>query len=141
MQTRYFALFIGIVYLLIGILGFFPGLGSDPSRDIAVDSLYFSLFGLFDVNILHTLVHLLVGVAGIVAYREFDTARLYARALAVVYGVLAVFGVIPGLNDLFGLVPLWGADVILHAATALIAAYFGWVVPAPAEERRRAAVH
>jgi hypothetical protein len=83
------------------------------------------------VNILHTLVHLLVGIAGIAAYRTFDSARVYAKALAVLFGVLAVFGIIPGLDEVFGLVPLWGADILLHAGTALIAAYFGWFAPAP----------
>ena len=35
-------------------------------------------------------------------------------------------GLIPGLNTTFGLIPIFGNDVWLHALTALIAAYFGW---------------
>lgn len=141
MQTRYFALFFGIVYTLVGILGFFPGLGSDApeDRELTVETLYFSLLGLFDVNILHTLVHLLVGLAGIAAYRAYDSARMYARGVAVLFGVLAVFGIIPGLDEVFGLIPLWGADVLLHAGTALVAAYFGWVAPASDRDRRTSA--
>jgi hypothetical protein len=51
--------------------------------------------------------------------------------------VLTVFGLIPGLNTLFGLTPLFGHDVWLHALTAIIAAWFGWkaVEPVPAGTR------
>jgi hypothetical protein len=38
-----------------------------------------------------------------------------------------VAGLVPGLNTMFGLVPLFGNDIWLHALLAGIAAYFGWV--------------
>jgi hypothetical protein len=56
--------------------------------------------------------------------------------MAVLYGGLAVMGLIPGLNTLFGLVPLFGHDVWLHAGTAAIAAYFGFGQRAEAMEIR-----
>ena len=129
MMTRRFALIVGIVYLVIGIAGFIPGLvqGQDYP-DLAVDAGSGALLGLFPVNVVHHLVHLLVGVLGIAAYRTFDSARLYARGLAIVYGVLAVMGLISAANlhTMFGLTPLFSHDVWLHAGTAIIAAYFGW---------------
>ena len=129
MLTRRFALVVGIVYLVIGIAGFIPGLvqGQDYP-DLAVDAGSGALLGLFPVNVVHHLVHLLVGVLGIAAYRAFDSARLYARGLAIVYGVLAVMGLISAANlhTMFGLTPLFSHDVWLHAGTAIIAAYFGW---------------
>jgi hypothetical protein len=88
------------------------------------------LLGLFPVNILHTLVHLLLGIWGIIAYRSFSGSRVYAKSLAVVYGLLAIMGLIPGLNTTFGLIPLFSHDIWLHALTALAAAYFGFVAPA-----------
>ena len=131
MMTRRFALVVGIIYLVIGIAGFIPGLvqGQDYStRGLAVDAGSGALLGLFPVNVVHHLVHLLVGVLGIAAYRAFDSARLYARGLAIVYGVLAVMGLISAANlhTMFGLTPLFSHDVWLHAGTAIIAAYFGW---------------
>ncbi len=131
MMTRRFALVVGIVYLIIGIAGFIPGLvqGQDYSgQGLAVDAGSGALLGLFPVNVVHHLVHLLVGVLGIGAYRAFDTARLYARGLAIVYGVLAVMGLISAVNlhTLFGLTPLFSHDVWLHALTAAVAAYFGF---------------
>jgi hypothetical protein len=129
MMTRRFALVVGIIYLVIGIAGFIPGLvqGQDYP-DLAVDTGAGALLGLFPVNVVHHLVHLLIGVLGIAAYRAFDSARLYARGLAIVLAVLAVLGLIEAGNlyTLFGLVPLFSHDIWLHAGTAVIAAYFGW---------------
>ena len=139
MMTRRFALVVGIVYVILGIAGFIPGLvrGQDYP-DLAVDAGSGVLLGLFPVNFVHHLVHLLVGVLGIAAYRAFDTARLYARGLAIVYGVLAVMGLISAANldTMFGLTPLFSHLVWLHAGTAIIAAYFGW---GPVDDRVEAA--
>ena len=96
------------------------------------------MLGLFPVNVVHHLVHLLVGILGIAAYRAFDSARLYSRGLAIVYAVLAVMGLISAANlhTMFGLTPLFSHDVWLHAGTAIIAAYFGW---GPVDARDEAA--
>jgi hypothetical protein len=135
MMTCRFALVVGIIYLVIGIAGFIPGLvQGQVYPDLAVDTGAGALLGLFPVNVVHHLVHLLVGVLGIAAYRAFDSARLYASGLAIVYGLLAVMGLISAANlhTMFGLTPLFSHDVWLHAVTAVIAAYFGW---GPVDER------
>lgn len=130
MAIRYFAIAAGLVYVLIGLLGFVPGInvpGPPDAPDIAVDNFYGYLLGLFPVNILHNLVHLAIGAWGIWAYTKgIPGSRMFARGLAVVYGLLAVMGLIPVLNTTFGLIPIYGHDVWLHAGTALLAAYFGW---------------
>lgn len=127
MLTRYFALAFGVIYLLVGILGFIPGLMT-PMTDppLAVNAAYGRLFGLFPVNVVHNIVHLALGAWGIVAYRTFVASRAYSRSLAVIFAVLTIFGLIPGLSTLFGLAPLFGHDIWLHALTAIVAAYFGW---------------
>lgn len=133
MAVRYFALIAGLAYVLVGILGFFPGAVQDPAAtdpSLAIDSGYGRLLGIFPVNVLHNLVHLALGVWGVIAYREWVAARGYARGLAIIYGVLTVMGLIPGLDTVFGLVPIFGNDIWLHAVTAIIAAYFGWGPPA-----------
>jgi hypothetical protein len=130
MSTRTFALVFGIVFLLIGIAGFVPGLvqpvheGHPP---LSVDSGYGQVFGLFPVNVLHNIVHLLFGIWGILAYKSLAGARTYARGVAIIYAVLTVAGLVPGLSTMFGLVPLYGNDIWLHALLAAVAAYFGWV--------------
>lgn len=129
MPTRNFALIIGIAFLAAGILGFVPGI-TRPAHDAAhlsVDAGYGYLVGLFPVNVLHNLVHLVIGIWGIAASRRYLAARAFCRSLAVIYGVFAVMGLIPALSTTFGLVPLFGHDIWLHAITALAAAYFGFV--------------
>ncbi len=130
MNTRTFALVFGVVFLLIGIAGFVPALVTpvhDGHPDIAVSSGYGQLFGLFPVNILHNIVHVVFGLWGLAAYRSLSGAKLYARGVALIYAVLTVAGLIPGLHTMFGLTPLFGNDIWLHAALAAVAAYFGWV--------------
>lgn len=128
--VRYFALIYGLAFLLFGVLGFVPGItqmhGEHP--DLAVEGPgHGYLLGLFHVNVLHNLVHLLFGVWGLASFRSYGASRLYARGVAVIYAALAVFGLIPGLNTLFGLVPLHGHDVWLHVVLAAGAAVFGFL--------------
>jgi Domain of unknown function (DUF4383) len=138
-NVRYFALVYGIVFLLVGILGFVPGLTTPPEAgaDVAVAMEFGRLFGLFPVNVLHNLVHIAFGIWGLAGYRTVSAARIYARSVAVIYAVLAVMGLIPVLNTTFGLIPLYGHDIWLHAMLAIVAAYFGWAPvraePVPAE--------
>ncbi|WP_035139951.1 DUF4383 domain-containing protein [Fischerella sp. PCC 9605] len=136
MRIRYFALVVGIFFLLVGILGFVPGLLSLPKSApaIQVNTGYGYLFGIFPINYLHNVVHLVVGVLGIAAFWSFKFARLYAQGLAIFYGLLAVMGLIPATNTTFGLIPIFGNNVWLHALTALIAAYFGYFVQVSPEE-------
>lgn len=128
-MIRMFALIFGIIYLLVGILGFVPGLNQHHADlpPIAIDSFYGRLLGLFPVNILHNIVHIAIGGWGILASRSVGASRLFGKAVAIIYGLLAVLGLIPGANTMFGLVPIFGHDVWLHILSALIAGYFGFV--------------
>ena len=87
---------------------------------------YGYLLGLFPVNVLHNLVHLVIGVLGMLAAGRAYNAVVYSRGLAVFYGLLAVMGLFPVLYTTFGLIPIFGNDVWLHGLTAAAAAYFGW---------------
>lgn len=128
MKTRYFALVMGIVFLAIGILGFVPGLLTSPvgQPQLAVEAGHGLLFGLFPVNVLHNIFHLIFGVWGVVVWKSFANSRTYSRTVAIVYAVLVVMGLIPVLNTFFGLIPLHGHIVWLHALIAIVAAYFGY---------------
>src|SRR6185295_17834597 len=130
MNARTFALAIGVAFLAAGVLGFVPGAVHPPhvgSPDLRIDTGYGYLLGLFPVNVLHNLVHLLIGIAGVIASRAHSVAIRFSRGLAVFYGALAIMGLIPALGTTFGLIPIFGNDVWLHALTAAAAAYFGWV--------------
>lgn len=128
-MIKTFALIFGIIYVLVGLAGFIPGLvtHSHDMPAIAVDTLYGRLLGIFPVNVLHSIAHLAIGAWGILASRSVAGSRLYGRALFVIYGLLALLGLIPATNTTFGLIPIFGHDVWLHAVSALIAGYFGFI--------------
>lgn len=138
MSVRYFAMIAGIVYVVVGLLGFLPNMRLPVHIEmphLAVGQGYGLLFGLFPVNVLHNFVHLFIGIWGIAAFSTFAASRTFARGLTVIYGVLAVMGLIPILNTTFGLIPLFGHDIWLHALTAVVAAYFGFAVRPPVVTR------
>ena len=132
----------GTVYGLVGLLGFVPSLLQLPPADppsLVVGTNYGYLLGMFPVNVLHNLVHIATGVIGIISASALGSARLYSRAIAIVFGVLAIAGLAPGLNTTLGLIPLFGADVALHGLTTLVSGYFGWFAGDARLPRTRAA--
>lgn len=135
MKTRYFALILGIAFLVVGVLGFVPRLVTMPEGQpsLLVEAGHGNLFGLFPVNVIHNLVHLAFGVWGVVVWRSFAGARIFARSTAVTYAVLTVMGLIPTLDTVFGLLPLHGHDIWLHVAIAAISGYFGYAPVASVE--------
>lgn len=127
MGIRTFARIYGIVFIIVGVGGFIPGVTTPHTHpNLGVEAGSGMEFGLFPVNYLHNLIHIAFGVWGLIAMRSVDAARLYARSVAIIYGVLTIMGLIPGANTTFGLVPIYGHDVWLHALLALIAGYFGF---------------
>jgi len=138
MKTSTFTLAFGIAYLAAGLLGLLPAALRPPPPDAPPTHftlLYGYLLGLFPVNVLHSAVHLAIGAWGLAAWRGMAEPRVYARSLAILYGALALMGLMPGMNTLFGMLPLHGHDVWLHAGTAAVAAYFGWRSEIPSERR------
>ena len=133
MNTRTFAMIFGIVFLLVGVLGFVSGptamggMGHPMDAKVTMTTLFGYELKLFPVNVLHSAVHVLFGLWGILAARSLGGAIGYFRAVAVIYAVLTVMGLIPTLSTTFGLIPLYGNDVWLHAVLAIVAAYFGWM--------------
>jgi hypothetical protein len=130
MNTRTFALIFGIVFLVVGAGGFIPGvtdMSAMPDAGVTMRNGFGHELGLFPINILHNIVHLLFGVWGILAYRSYSGARMYARVVAILYALLTILGLLPATNTTFGMIPIYGNDVWLHALLALVAAYFGWV--------------
>ena len=129
MTMRHFALTTGILYLVIGILGFFSGQVSAPPYDapwMAVWTGYGYLFGMLPVNVLHNLMYLLIGGWALSASRSFSGSLDFSHRVMMIAGALTVMGLLPFLDTAFGLIPLFGYNVGVHAMTALIAAYFGF---------------
>ena len=141
MAERYCALAIGIVFLILGIAGFIPALVTLPGAGdmsfippaAAHDaySLGFGyVFGLFPTNFLHNIVHCAVGLFGISAYTSYSSSRTFNRFFVVSYTLIAIMGILPFANTTFGLMPIFGNNVLLNGLTALAAAYYGIILPA-----------
>ncbi len=109
------ALAVGAVFLLVGLLGFVPGITSN------YDQLAFAghhsealLLGLFQVSVLHNVVHLLFGVAGVVLARSASGARSYLLFGGIIYLVLWIYGLVIDQDSAGNFVPLNAADNWLH---------------------------
>ena len=130
---RFFALITGVIYLVMGLMGFVPSFVAEPTTlpdyvaELGVHSGFGYLMGLFPINTPHNIVHLVVGAVGILASISLDSSRWFAGFLGIFYGLLTVMGLIPVANTTFGLIPIYGNDVWLHAITAAIAIYFGFI--------------
>ena len=83
-MVRKFALIFGIIYVLVGILGFIPSLSTHPADapHLSVESGHGYLLGYFPINILHNIVHLIIGLWGLLASKSVSGARLFAKVLA-----------------------------------------------------------
>lgn len=128
MSIRTFAAVFGIVFLLAGLSGFVPGLSPEHMHpDLTVTAGSRLALGLFPVNVLHNFVHLAFGLWGLLAARSVGGSLTYAKGVAIIYALLTVLGLIPTTNTTFGLVPIYGNDIWLHAGLAVVAAYFGFV--------------
>lgn len=109
------ALIYGIVFLLVGVAGFIPGLTTN------LDTLQFAghegdamLLGIFHVSILHNIVHLLFGVAGVLLARTAGAARHYLLWGGLLYLVLWIYGLIVDFDSAANFVPLSDANNWLH---------------------------
>ncbi|HET7692065.1 MAG TPA: DUF4383 domain-containing protein [Gemmatimonadota bacterium] len=119
MTVQRIAQIFGWVFVLVAVWGFFITGGS---MEAGMDAP--AILGLFPVNVLHNLAHLLLGIWGIVASRSFGSARSYAQIAGILYLVLAVLGFVDPTG--FGLLPLGGGDIGLHAVLGLILAGVGF---------------
>lgn len=108
----------GAVFVVVGILGFIPAFTPDGH-----------LLGIFEVNGVHNMIHLLSGVAALILSRSHKNARLYFQVFGVVYGLVTLLGIFHGDNDLLGIVAHNVADIFLHLIITAAALYFGFGTP------------
>ncbi len=114
------ALVVGVVFVLVGILGFVPGITSNfGAMAFAGHQSEALLLGLFQVSILHNLVHLLFGVAGIALSRTVAGARNFLIYGGVIYAVLWIYGLLIDFDSAANFVPLNSADNWLHLVLAI----------------------
>lgn len=120
------AVVFGIVFLLVGILGFIPAVAPNEM-----------LLGIFHVNAAHNVVHLLSGAVALACgFASVAASRIYFRIFGVVYGLVAVLGFIQGEGHLLGMISNNMPDVWLHVGIAAAALILGFVVRDGVTSRR-----
>ena len=127
-MVKTMAAVFGIVFLAVGILGFVPGITDDGH-----------LLGIFHVNTAHNIVHILSGIAALIAAGASLTAALYYfRIFGALYALVAILGFATGGDEpLLGIIANNPADNWLHLAIAVVALTLGF---APQFSTRRSAV-
>lgn len=115
-MTQTLAWVFGVVLTLVGILGFVPGVTNDMM-----------LLGIFHVDMLHNIIHIVTGLAALAAAWGMYSSRLYFQVFGVVYALVAVLGFVGGDNVL-GILMVNMADNLLHVLIAAVALYAGFMM-------------
>jgi hypothetical protein len=105
--TRVYALLFGVVYTLVGAIGFVVAPGLDERK----------LLFLFEINAPHNVVHSVIGLAGLYAVWRGKELQ-YAQAMTFLFSILTVAAFLP--QPLFGLLRVDGANLFLHGTTAIL---------------------
>ncbi len=114
------ALLAAVAFLVVAILGFVPGITTRFSElGFAGHQSEALLLGLFQISVLHNLVHALFGIVGLIAAKTVSGARGFLLGAGVTYLVLTVFGALIDLDSPLNFVPLNVADNWLHLALGL----------------------
>jgi arginine exporter protein ArgO len=115
------AMVVGATFLLVGVLGFIPGITTHyGDMTFAGHESDAKLLGIFEVSILHNIVHLLFGVAGVLAGRQSAAAAAwYLLVGGLVYAVLWIYGLAVDEHSSANFVPLNSADNWLHLVLAV----------------------
>jgi hypothetical protein len=119
--AQWYCLLAGLSLLLAGIFGFI----SDSSFDTG-DGVQGDLFLGFEVNAIHNLIHVASGLVLLVASPNRASARAVAIGFGLVYGLVAIIGLIDG-EDVLGLIPINSADNLLHIALAALGIITGLI--------------
>jgi arginine exporter protein ArgO len=123
------ALAVGAVFLIVGVLGFIPGITTNyGDMTFAGHESDAKLLGIFEVSVLHNIVHLLFGVVGILSARSSaTTAGWYLVIGGLVYAVLWIYGLVVDKESSANFVPLNSADDWLHFVLAILMIALGAV--------------
>ena len=131
--VRTAALGVAATFVLVGILGFIPGITTNYDQmSFAGHESEAMLLGIFQVSVLHNIVHLLFGAAGFALARTASGARSYLIGGGAVYLVLWLYGLVIGHDSAANFVPVNSADNWLHLFLGL-----GMIAPGVLRTRGR----
>lgn len=111
---RIFAVLFGLIFLAIGVMGYLPQFVMDGN-----------LFGYFEVDSIHNMVHIVSGVLALLAAASASYSRIYFQLFGLIYGIVTLLGFVLG-GDLF-IMHVNLADNILHLGISLVSLYLGFL--------------
>lgn len=123
-MARTVALIFGIIYTLVGIVGFIPQLGGTFGMGPS------TLFNTFTINAIHNVVHLVIGIGALMVSGSEEKAAPFLRAFGYILILIAIVGFF--WKNPFNILPIGGPDVWLHLVTGLIFVWAGMSSTRPA---------
>jgi len=122
-MAKALATLFGAIYLIVGIAGFIPAFGGSMTMTSSM------LFGIAEVNLLHNIVHIVIGLAGLAGGRTDAGGVSFCKVFGVILLLIGVIGYFQ--PNLLGILPIGGGDVWIHAVTGAILAIVGFTAAAP----------
>jgi Domain of unknown function (DUF4383) len=123
-MAKTFGMLFGIVFLAVGILGFVPGITTPGADGMPM------LLGIFMVNTVHSIVHIVSGVIFLLASMSGGAAAgLWFKIFGLVYALVAIMGFVVGTGMIFGLISNNPADTWLHVVLAVVMLAIGFGSP------------
>ena len=130
MTARTYAALCGAIYLALGFAGFVPGLWDKPpsSPTLSIRVFHASLFGVFTVNLILSMTHLVIGLWGAMAANNRYSALIFTRAGTILFLLMGIAGLIPVgvVQTVYGLAPLGGNNAWLYLICAIVGAFFSF---------------
>lgn len=136
MSPKNFALFGGILMLLMGVVSLVPNMvgSTENLPPLMVQTSYGLFLGLFAMNIFNKVALIAFGLAGIWAasarFTDLPASIHFSRWVCYLMGALAILGLIPQTNTLFGYMPLFGNVIWEHAIFAVVGGIYGFYLTA-----------
>jgi hypothetical protein len=135
------ALLVGAAFLIVGVLGFVPGVTAHYDRLLWLGHhSEAELFGVFAVSGLHNIVHMAFGVVGLTMARSYSMARAFLLVGGLVYLGLWVYGLLIDRTTPANFVPVNNADNWLHFGLGVAMVLLGLTLAGqhdPTKRRRR----
>jgi hypothetical protein len=123
-MAKTFGMLFGIVFLVVGILGFVPGISPPDANGMPM------LLHIFMVNTVHSVIHIASGAIFLFASMAgAGAARLWFKIFGLVYAVVAVMGFVVGNGMIFNLISNNTNDTWLHVVLAAAMLLIGFASP------------
>jgi hypothetical protein len=129
-MTKTIAMAFGVIYFAVGLAGLIPALGGSFGMTTS------TLLGIASVNIIHNIVHLVIGIAGLSMAKTEESAQTFCKTFGIILLLVGVVGFVAPNG--FGILPLGGYDIWIHLVSGVILAYAGFAM---APSGRAASTH